>query len=120
MINQPRSRDNPRAALGWGLAVTVLVPTFFATVGWPDLRRQGALLWLCVTGLLMGVSAYCRRRARAYLRDEPDTWDKSREWRLLNPDRYEESGRVFVRCQIAMVILVLIWWTGGALTFVFS
>ena len=63
----------------------------------------------------MGTTVYCRRRAMAYLRDEPtSSW--FREWRLLNPERYEERGRVFVRWQIAATILLPIWWLGGGAT----
>jgi hypothetical protein len=108
-------RDKPLAALGWGLAVALLVPGFFASAVGPTLQTPRALLWLGGTGLLIGTTIYCRRRAMAYLRDEPTSrW--FREWRLLNPERYEERGRVFVRWQIAATILLPIWWLGGGAT----
>jgi len=113
-------RDNPLAALAWGLAAAALVPTFFATMVGPELRTPGSLLWLGVTGLLIGATTYCRHRAMAYLRDEPPSgWDMFRQWRLLNPGRYEEAGRVFVRWQIAVSVLLPIWWLGGGAVFAF-
>jgi Na+/proline symporter len=113
-------RDRPLAALGWGLAVAILVPTFFATFGWPAMRTPRGLLWLCGTGVLFGATIYCRRRAVAYLRDDPTRgWDMFREWRLLNPNRYDEPGRVFVRWQIAAGLLMPIWWVGGAIFLLF-
>lgn len=115
-------RDNPRIALVWGLAVALLVPTFFAWFGWKDLRTPRMLLWLSGAGMLMGAITYCRRRAMAYLVDEPPSrWeDPFREWRLLNPDRYAEQGRVFVRWQIAVLLLLPIWWLGGGMVLLSS
>lgn len=86
----------------------------------PDLRTTRALLWLGVTGLLFGSAAYCRRRAMAYLRQEPSRWDMFREWRLLNPARYDEQGRVFVRWQIVASVLLPVWWLGGGAALLFS
>jgi len=104
--------DNPGVAVVWGGIIAVLVPTFFASFS-PDLRSTGGLVWLGVTGVLMGSMMYCRRRAMAYLRDEPGRWDLFREWRLLNTSRYDAAGRVFVRWQAGLAILIPIWWLGG-------
>ena len=105
-------RDNPTAALVWGAAIAALVPVFFASFA-RELRTPGGLVWLGVTGMLMGAATYCRRRAMAYLLDEPRRFDLFREWRLLNPSRYTEAGRVFVRWQIAASLLLPVWWLGG-------
>ena len=110
--------DRPGAAVVWGGVIAVLVPTFFASFS-PDLRTARGLLWLGIAGLLMGLSMYCRRRAMAYLDDEPGRWDMFREWRLLNPDRYEPAGRIFVRWQIVVAILLPIWWLGGGAALIF-
>ncbi|HEY9428300.1 MAG TPA: hypothetical protein VIR34_14175 [Gemmatimonadaceae bacterium] len=104
-------RDDPRVALAWGAIPVVMVPAFFS-LAMPDLRTPRALVWLGVAGLLMGGFAYCRRRAVAYLVDEPARLDFFRAWRLLNPARYERHGRVFVRWQIALIALLPIWWVG--------
>jgi hypothetical protein len=111
--------DNPRAALAWGAVVGVLVPTFFASFA-PFLRTPGALVWLAGTGLLIGASTYFRRRAMAYLREEPGRWDMFREWRLLNPARYDEAGRVFVRWQKIVSMLLPFWWLGGGMIVMWS
>lgn len=105
-------RDNPAGALALAALVSATVPLFFASFS-PDLRTPPALAWLSGAGVLMGAATYCRRRAMAYLRDEPGRWDFFREWRLLNPARYESAGQVFVRWQIVAVVLLPIWWLGG-------
>lgn len=56
---------------------------------------------------------YCRRRAIAYIRDEPNPWDVFREWRLLNAGRFDEPGRPFVRWQIRLMVVLPFWWLGG-------
>jgi preprotein translocase subunit Sec61beta len=106
-------KDSPRAAVVWGVAVAVLVPLFFASFGGPDLRTPLALAWLGGTGLLMGAAMYCRRRAVPYIRDEPGQWDVFREWRLLNTARYDKPGRLFVRWQIRILVIIPFWWLGG-------
>ena len=106
-------KDNPRRALVWGTAVAVFVPLFFGGFGGSDLRTPLAVAWLGGTGLLMGGMMYCRRRAVAYIRDEPSPWDVFREWRLLNTARYDEPGRPFVRWQIRLMALLPFWWLGG-------
>jgi len=104
--------DRPVVALIWGLAVTLLVPTFFASF-MPQLRTAPALIWLLGTGVLFGIGAYCRRRAAAYLLDEPGRWDLFREWRLLNSSRYDPAARPFVRAQVVVALVLPIWWLGG-------
>jgi hypothetical protein len=111
-------RDDPRVALLWGVIPVVMVPLLFSTV-MPDLRTPRALVWLGVTGALMGGSAYCRRRAMAYLVDEPGRLELFRGWRLLDPARYESRGRVFVRWQIAFFAILPFWWLGGGALIVF-
>ncbi len=106
-------KDNRRAALVWGTAVAVFVPLFFGAFGGPDLRTPVAVTWLGGTGLLMGGMMYCRRRAIAYLRHEPSSWDMFREWCLLNSARYDEPGRLFVPWQIRLMAVLPFWWLGG-------
>lgn len=98
-----------RAAL-WGGAVGVLVPAFFLTAA-PSLRTSRAVLWLCVAGALIGGGEFFRRRAVAYLRDEPR--DLFRTYRLFNPARYEPRGRVFVKLQIVVMVALAVWWLAG-------
>ncbi len=107
-------RDDPRVALLWGVIPVVTVPAFFSMM-MPELRTPRALVWLGVAGILMGGFAYCRRRAVAYLVDEPGRLDLFRGLRLLDPERYESRGRVFVRWQIAFVALLPLWWLGGGM-----
>jgi hypothetical protein len=104
--------DRPIAAAALGALVAIGLPVFFASFS-PDLRRPGALTWLGVMGLLMGFATYCRQRAMAYLRDEPARWDFFREWRLLNPGRYDVGGQVFVRWARVAVVIAPFWWLGG-------
>ena len=56
----------------------------------------------------------------AYLREEPGRWDMFREWRLLNPARYDEAGRVFVRWQKIVSMLLPFWWLGGGMMVMWS
>lgn len=107
-------RDKPVVALLFGAAVAVGLPTFFASFS-ADLRTPGALIWLVGAGLLMGLGVYCRQRAMAYLRDEPGRWAFFRQWRLLNPDRYDPPGQIFIRWQIATTVLLPFWWLGGGM-----
>lgn len=107
-------KDDVRAATAWGAGIAIFVPLFFATFGGSDLRSPISLGWLGGTGLLMGAMMYHRRRAAAYLRQEPGPWDPLREWRLLNPARYHEPGRVFVRWQLGILAILPFWWLGGA------
>jgi hypothetical protein len=106
--------DRPRVALTWGLLVTLFVPGFFASFI-PWMRSGPGLTWLFGTGILFGIGTYCRRRAAAYLRDEPGRWDVFREWRLLNATRYEPTALPFVRAQIVVSIILPIWWLGGGI-----
>jgi hypothetical protein len=108
-------QDNPRAALAWGTVAAIFVPVFFGALGGPDLRSPLALVWLGGTGVWTGGMMHCRRRAIAYIRQEPGSWDMFREWRLLNTARYDEPGRLFVRWQIGLLAALPFWWLGGAL-----
>lgn len=101
--------DVSRAAL-WALLLGGLAPVFFLA-GLPSLRTPNGVLWLCVTGALIGAAEFFRRRAAAYLLDEPR--DVLRTYRLLNPARYEPRGRVFVKLQIAAMTALAFWWLGG-------
>jgi hypothetical protein len=107
-------RDRPVVALLFGAAVAVVVPTFFASFS-ADLRTPRALIWLIGAGILMGLGVYCRQRAMVYLRDEPGRWDFFGQWRLLNPERYDTPGKVFVRWQIAATVAMPFWWLGGGM-----
>lgn len=104
--------DRPGVALASGAAVALLLPAFFASFI-PSFRTPLGLAWLLGAGVLMGIAMYCRRRAMAYLRDEPDRWDLFRNWRLMAPARYEAAGRRFVRGQIVASVLLPVWWLGG-------
>ena len=106
-------KDRLWTAVLLGLVVAVMVPTFFMSF-LPDLRTGAGMIWLGGTGVLLGSMAYCQRRASAYLIDEPRYFDLFRQYRLLNPHRYEERGRPFVRAQIVLLVLLPIWWLGGA------
>ena len=112
-------RDRPGVALALGAAMALVVPAFFSLAA-PPLRTPSALLWLGVTGLLVGTIFYCHRRAMAYLVDEPGKWDVFRQYRLLNPGRYAEAGRRFVRLQIALSMLLPVWWLVGGVLFAFG
>lgn len=95
-----------------GLGVGVMVPTFFMSF-LPNLRTAAGAIWLGGAGILLGSMMYCQRRASAYLTDEPRYFDLFRQYRLLNPNRYEERGRPFIRAQIVCVVILTIWWLGG-------
>jgi len=110
-------RDDPRNAALFGVGVGILVPVFFASFT-PFLRTPRALIWLAGAGVLFGVGTYARQRAMAYLRDEPGQWAIGRAWSLLNPERYDEAGRHFVRMQIVLMMLLAIWWIGGVMMLV--
>lgn len=95
-----------------GVAVAVLVPLFFMSFA-PPLRTRLGAIWVVGAGAILGGLAYCQRRAGVYLVDEPRYFDIFRQYRLLNPRRYEERGRLFVRVQIVCLIILPIWWLGG-------
>ncbi|HKV51185.1 MAG TPA: hypothetical protein VJO52_08310 [Gemmatimonadaceae bacterium] len=104
-------RDNPRAALMWAAPVAVLVPTLFAVAA-PPLRTPLALAWLIGAGISMASSVYFRRRAIAYLLDEPSPWGFFSGLSRLDSSRYAEPGRVFVRRQIFSMFALMVWWLG--------
>jgi len=105
-------RDRVGVALLLGLLVALSVPVFFMSF-LPTLRTAAGMIWLGGAGVLMGGMIYCQRRASAYLVDEPRYFDLFRQYRLLNPLRYEEPGRPFVRAQIVLLVILPIWWLGG-------
>lgn len=105
-------RDRVWIAVLLGLGVALMVPTFFMSA-LPMLRTGAGATWLGGAGILMGSMVYCQRRASAYIIDEPRYFDLFRYYRLLNPQRYEERGRPFVRAQIVCLVILPIWWLGG-------
>jgi hypothetical protein len=111
-------RDRRLFAVIYASIIAIGVPSFFISfVPWP--RTPGVIVWVIVAGLLMAGAVYCQQRAAAYLRDEPPRWDFFGQWRTLNPDRYDDAGRVFVRWQRALSIALPIWWlfVGAAVLF---
>jgi hypothetical protein len=105
-------KDRLWVALLLGLMVAAIVPAFFMS-SLPTLRTAAGMIWLGGAGVIMGTMMYCQRRASAYLIDEPRYFDLFRQYRLLNPQRYEEPGRRFVRAQIVLLVVLPIWWLGG-------
>jgi hypothetical protein len=106
-------RDRPGIALLIGLLAALAIPVVFM-VFLPTMRTSQASIWLVGAGILAGGTIYCQRRASAYLIDEPPYFNLFRQHRLLNPMRYEEAGRKFVRAQIVLGILLMLWWMIGA------
>jgi drug/metabolite transporter (DMT)-like permease len=112
-------KDRPGLALAMGAVLVVLVPTFFLSA-MPDLRTSRGVVWLIGAGLAMGAGAYFNRRTVAYLKDEPRYWDILRPFRLLNPQRYQPSGRIFVRGELIAAIVLIVWWLFVGTAFVLS
>lgn len=83
----------------------------------PTLRTPLGIAWVSGAGLLIGAIACGHRRAAAYLIDEPGRWSAFRQWSLLNPSRSAPEGRRFARFQVALSVLLALWWLGvlGAL-----
>jgi hypothetical protein len=106
------ARDDPKRALAIGSATALFVPLFFLAFATP-LRTPGGVLWISVAGVVMGIAMYAHRRAAPYLIDEPRRGLRH-DWRLLNPARYHQAGRKFVRLQVVASICLPIWWLGGA------
>jgi hypothetical protein len=102
-------KDSHRLALAIAAAHIVFVPTFFLSAI-PGLRTTRGVVWLVGAGAAMGAGAYFHRRAVAYLEEEPRYWDILRQFRLLNPKRYEPAGRIFVRAQLISFVVLLVWW----------
>lgn len=107
-------RDRPGLALAMAAGAAVLMPAFFLTFV-PPLRTPAGLAWVGGAGLLMGVIVYCHRRAIAYIDQEPGRWDMFRQYRLLNPARYQPAGRRFVRIQILASVVLPVWWLLGGM-----
>jgi hypothetical protein len=106
--------DRPGIAVLLGLLVAATFPAFFLGFA-PPLRTFNGMVWVGIAGILAGLATYCRRRAVAYLRDEPGLWDVFRQYRLLNPERYEQSGRPFVWLETTAIVGLGLWWlVGGA------
>jgi len=112
-------KDRPGMAALLGLLVAAIVPAFFLGFA-PPLRTANGAVWLGTTGVLVGLMTYCHRRAMAYLRDEPSVWDFLRQFRLLNPSRYEPPGRPFVRLWVAATVALPLWWLIGGFLLVLS
>jgi hypothetical protein len=106
--NRP-PKDRPGLALAIAAAFGVFVPTFFL-VAMPELRTARGVVWLVGAGAAMGTGGYFHRRAVAYLEEEPRSSDILRQFRLLNPKRYEPAGRIFVRGQLITFVVLLVWW----------
>jgi hypothetical protein len=87
----------------------VLVPTFFLSA-LPELRNTRGVVWVVGAGIAMGAGVYFNRRAIAYLNEEPRYWGILRQFRLLNPRRYQPAGRIFVRGQIISAVFLAFWW----------
>jgi hypothetical protein len=104
--------DDISVAVLQGVGMALLPPVVFLGLA-PPLRTVPGVIWIGGTGILFGVMAYCQRRAAAYLRDDPSGWSMFRQWRLLNPARYEPAGRPFVRALVVCVFLLPFWWLGG-------
>ena len=69
----------------------------------------GAGRWAATAALAHSAGA----APRPTLLEEPRLRDPFREWRLLDPARYDAPGRVFVRWQIAATVVLPIWRLGG-------
>jgi hypothetical protein len=107
-----KPEDDVFMAVMYGVGIAAMPLVLFLGVI-PGLRTVAGVIWVGGAGVLFGVSAYCHRRAAAYLRDDPGRWNMFRQWSLLNASRYEPAGRPFVRAQIVCAVLLPIWWLGG-------
>jgi hypothetical protein len=112
-------RDRPVLALAMAAVFVVLIPTFFLTA-MPGLRTARGVIWLVGAGAAMGAGVYFNRRAIAYLQEEPRYWDILRQFRLLNPRRYQPAGRIFVRGQLISMVVLALWWLVVGSAFVLS
>jgi hypothetical protein len=115
----PSPKDRPMLALAMGAVFGVLVPTFFLSA-MPELRTTRGVVWLVGAGIAMGAGVYFNRRAIAYLNEEPRYWSLLRQFRLLNPKRYQPAGRIFVRSQIISAVFLAFWWLVVGSAFVLS
>ena len=108
-----RPDDDVATAVLYGFTAAVLPLAVFLGA-MPLLRTGRGVIWVGGAAVLFGLSAYCHRRAAAYLRDDLGGRSMFRQWSLLNVDRYEPAGHPFVRFQIFCTILLPIWWLAGA------
>lgn len=108
---RPRPTKHVKA-LGLALVTAAGIPGLFLFAG-PLPKTPGTIAWLIGAGILFGISVYSQTRASEYLTDAPGRWDFFRNFRLLDPKRYDPAGHKFVRWQLAVTILLPIWWLGG-------
>jgi hypothetical protein len=109
-----RPDDDPASAAVYGVAIGAMPLAMF--LGFmPDLRTGPGVVWIGGASLLLAVTAYCHRRAAAYLVDDPGRWNMFRQWSLLNISRYEPAGHPFVRAQQVCMLLLPVWWMGGGI-----
>jgi hypothetical protein len=111
--------DDVTGAVTLGAIVALILPTFFLSFAAP-LRTVGGVVWVSIAGLIAGTIAYCYRRAAAYMIDEPGRWSMMRQWSLMNPDRYAPADQPFVKAQIALTVLLWLWWLGMGPVFLFK
>ena len=104
--------DDVSAAVLQGITAAALPLAVFLSA-LPTLRTVAGVIWVGGAGVFFGITAYCHRRAAAYLRDDPGGWSMFRQWSLTNSERYEPAGRPFVRAQIVCMVLLGVWWLGG-------
>lgn len=109
--------DDVLMAFLYGLAVAAMPPALFLSAI-PALRTLPGTVWVSGAGVLFGITAYCHRRAAAYLKEDPGAWSMFRQWSLLNPERYDPPGRPFVWAQILCMVILPIWWLGGGVAFI--
>lgn len=107
--------DDVAAAWRWGVVVGLTPLVLFLGLI-ETLRTTAGFVWVGGAGVLFGIASYNRRRARAYLRDEPGLFDPFRQWKLLSLARYDPAGHRFVQAEIICALILPIWWLGvGAL-----
>lgn len=82
-------------------------------VALPFLRQPKGVAFCVGIGVFVGAVLYSHLRAGAYLVDEPEARDPFREYRLLNPQRYEPAGRWLVVFRIVVTVLAMLWMLVG-------
>jgi hypothetical protein len=109
-----RPEDDVSMAVLYGFTAATLPFALFLGA-MPMLRTARGVIWVGGAGVLLGVIAYCHRRAAPYLRHDPGAWSLFRQWSLLNAGRYEPAGRRLVHVQLVCSLLLVIWWLGGGI-----